>query len=392
VQENNNINVLGLKDVTVTKLEEDNEFVYVHAYVDKMDTCPHCGSNKIWVHDHRIHNIRDTHLRGKKCIIHLKKTRYNCKSCHKRFERKLDFVAKKHTITLRLLECIVRDFNSVHSISSIAKNFNVSNSMVSRILDLIYTHRLALPEVLCIDEFKGDSGNYKYQCSLLDGSTHSVIDILPTRNINILSDYFKRIPKIERDKVKFFVSDMSKTFKSIKNRFFKNAIHITDKYHFIRQVQWALENVRKRIQKNMPRKLRIYFKKSKSLLVEPASKLTSEEATMVSIMLDLSEDLKLAYRAKELFYEYFLTQPNSIRAGKALNEWIRRINESKLKEFNACKSAFTNWFEEICNSFDYMFTNGPLEGTHTKIKTLKRNCFGMKNFGRFRKRIMLCCK
>ena len=90
----------------------------------------------------------------------------------------------------------------------------------------------------------------------------------------------------------------------------------------------------------MSKNLRIYFKRSRSLLIKPASKLTSEEATMVSIMLDLSEDLKLAYRAKELFYEYFLTQHNSTRAGKALNEWIRRIDESKLKEFNACKTAF----------------------------------------------------
>ncbi|NMW84784.1 transposase, partial [Peptoniphilus sp. AGMB00490] len=31
-------------------------------------------------------------------------------------------------------------------------------------------------------------------------------------------------------------------------------------------------------------------------------------------------------------------------------------------------------------------------GTHTKIKTLKRNCFGMKNFNLFRKRIMFACK
>ena len=32
-----------------------------------------------------------------------------------------------------------------------------------------------------------------------------------------------------------------------------------------------------------------------------------------------------------------------------------------------------------------------LRGTHTKIKTLKRNCFGMKNFNLFRKRIMFAC-
>lgn len=392
MQKNNNINLLGLKDITVNKLEEDNDFVYVHADVDKMNTCPYCASKKIWVHDHRVHNIKDTHLHGKKCIIHLRKTRYNCMSCNKRFERKLDFIAKGHSITLRLIECIVRDLRWVYSISSIAKNCNVSNNMVHRILDLISIPRLNLPEVLCIDEFKGNSGNHKYQCSLPYGLTHCVIDILPTRSIDFLYDYFKKIPKNERDKVKFFVSDMSKTFKSIKEKFFKNAIHISDKYHFIRQIQWALENVRKRLQASLPKELRIFFKRSRSLLIRPAKSLSSDDATRVSVMLNLSEDLKLAYRAKELYYEYFLTQPNSTRAGKALNEWLRRVKETGLKEFNACTSAFTNWFEEICNSFDYEFTNGPLEGTHTKIKTLKRNCFGMRNFERFRKRIMLCCK
>ena len=63
---------------------------------------------------------------------------------------------------------------------------------------------------------------------------------------------------------------MSNTFKSVKNRFFKNSIQIVDRYHFIRQVSWALENVRKRIQKDISSKLRKYFKRSRSLLTKPA--------------------------------------------------------------------------------------------------------------------------
>ena len=235
-------------------------------------------------------------------------------------------------------------------------------------------------------EFKGDSGSFKYQTSLLNASKHSIIDILPSRDMNFLFSYFKRVPTKERQSVKFFVSDMSNTFKSVKDRFFKNSIHIVDRYHFIRQVSWALENVRKRIQKDISSKLRKYFKRSRSLLTKPASKLSSEQAKEVSLMLDLSNDLKLAYRLKELFYcvpcgyQYVLTQPNRVRASKSLREWIKRNEESNLKEFKACITAFNNWFDEICNSFDYSWSNGPLEGTHTKIKTLKRNCFGMKNF------------
>ena len=65
----------------------------------------------------------------------------------------------------------------------------------------------------------------------------------------------------------FFVSDMSNTFKSVKNRFFKTSIHIVDRYPFIRQVSWALENTRKRIQKDI------------------SSKLTTDQAKDVSLML-----------------------------------------------------------------------------------------------------------
>ena len=392
------MNLLGFKDVVFDSFDEDNDFVHIHASVKRMDICPHCGSSRVWVHDHRIQKIKDTHIRGKKCLIHLKKTRYDCKSCDRRFERDLDFIAKGHTMTNRLVFAIVAEFKELYSSSSIANRYDVSSNTVLRILSCLYVSRTCLSEVLCIDEFKGDSGGFKYQTSLLNGDKHSIIDILPTRDKNFLFSYFKSVPFKEKQGVKFFVSDMSSTFKSVKNRFFKTAIHIVDRYHFIRQVSWALENVRKRIQKDISSKLRKYFKRSKSLITKPASKLTSDQAKEVSLMLDLNEDLKLAYRLKELFYcvpcgyQYVLSQPNKVRAAKSLREWIRRAEESNLKEFKSCITAFNNWFDEICNSFDYPWSNGPLEGTHTKIKTLKRNCFGMKNFNLFRKRIMFACK
>lgn len=193
----------------------------------------------------------------------------------------------------------------------------------------------------------------------LDGSKHSIIDILPTRDKNFLFNYFKKVPNKERQGVKFFVSDMSNTFKSVKNRFFKTSIHIVDRYHFIRQVSWALENVRKRIQKDISYKLRKYFKKSRNLFIKPASKLTTDQAKEVYLMLDFSNDLKLTYRLKELFYcvpcgyQYVLTQPNRVRATKSLREWIKRAEESNLKEFKSCTTAFNKWFDEICNFFDY---------------------------------------
>lgn len=293
------------------------------------------------------------------------------------------------TMTKRLIASIAREFKELYSIKSISRRYSVSTSTVTRVLSYLSVERKSLPQVLLIDEFKGDSGSYKYQCSLLDGITHEIIDIVRSRQENILLEYFKNIPKEERDNVKIFVSDMSKTFKNVKNAYFKKAVHIADKYHFVRQVSWSLENVRKRIQKDIPTKLRIYLKRSKSILTKPMQKLNDDQKREAALMLEISEELRLAYGLKESFYQEVLVQKNKEQAQYKVNAWIDICKKSKLREFRSCITAFTNWSDEITNSFDYKHSNGALEGKHTKIKTLKRNSFGMRNFERFRKRIML---
>lgn len=45
--------------------------------------------------------------------------------------------------------------------------------------------------------------------------------------------------------------------------------------------------------------------------------------------------------------------------------------------------------EFILNACKYKFSNGPLEGKINKIKLIKRNAFGHRNFYNFKKRIIL---
>ncbi|MFV1235909.1 ISL3 family transposase, partial [Klebsiella pneumoniae] len=112
-----------------------------------------------------------------------------------------------------------------------------------RIVACLFIPRQRLPRVFCIDEFKGDSGGSKYQTTLADGEAHRIIDILPTRYGKDLAAYFSSIDRAERRGVEIFVSDMCGTFKGVKEAFFPQSTHVIDRYHFIRQVHWALENV-----------------------------------------------------------------------------------------------------------------------------------------------------
>lgn len=103
----------------------------------------------------------------------------------------------------------------------------------------------------------------------------------------------------------------------------------------------------------------------------------------------MNDEIRKAYQLKELFYEYVLTQLNKEKAEIALKDWIRRAKLFSQKEWYFCIRAFKNWFDEITNSFNYPWTNGYVEGSHNKIKVIKRTSYGYNNFYHFRIKILL---
>lgn len=246
-----------------------------------------------------------------------------------------------------------------------------------------------MPEVLCIDEFKGDSGGKKYQVNIADGKNHEILDILPSREKIYLESYFSKIKKEEREKVKYFVSDMSKTFKEIHDRYFPKSTYLVDKYHYIRQINWALENVRKEEQKEMQHEKRVFFKRSRKLLSTQMNKLKEEEKIKVADMLNHSERIRKSYDLKETFYQFVLTSKNREEGEKRLRRWIKLVEDVGDSAWKAALKAIKNWKEGILNTFNAKWTNGYIEGSHNKIKTLKRRSFGMPNFEHFRTRILL---
>ncbi|MEG1836108.1 MAG: transposase, partial [Oscillospiraceae bacterium] len=62
--------------------------------------------------------------------------------------------------------------------------------------------------------------------------------------------------------------------------------------------------------------------------------------------------------------------------------------ESEIPEFKNAITAYTNWFDSIINSCGSNITNGYTEGCNNKIKVIKRNAYGYRDFERFRKSIL----
>ena len=375
---------LGLGNVFVKNVVNENNGLSVFletkpSYPD----CPLCKKKVSRIHDYRNQIVKDLPYRNLTVNLILRKRRYRC-SCGKRFFEKYSFLPRYHHMSQRVYSSILKELTESVSFKSVAKRFGVSTNTVARVCDLLNYNLYKLPETISIDEFKGNSGGNKYQCILTNPTNHKVLDILATREKDYLHNYFSNY---ERKHVKYFIMDMWEPYKDIALTLFPKAMIIIDKYHYIRQVYWALDKVRKRVEKTLPEEERVYLKKHRYLLRKKYYKLKPYEKNNLEKLLSKHDDLKNAWELKELFLD-FTREDDPEKATNLLNGFIEISKELNIEEFQPAITAYTNWFEYIINSKRIDLTNGFTEGTNNKIKVLKRIGYLYTNFERFRNRIL----
>lgn len=377
---------LNLEDVIITNVENISDQLHIYLELPRnKHVCPACGAVTDCVHDYRMQVIKDVPL-ARDTFLHLHKRRYRC-NCGKRFFEKNTFLPRYYRVTSRLFAEIIFAFKKVVSAKEIGCRFNVSAVTAMRYFNYFNKKLSSLPEIISMDEFKGNSGGQKYNSIIVDPKEKVVLDILPNRFEGDLVKYFSQFPN--KTKVKYFICDMNPHFREVAKICFPQATIVADKYHVIRQVYWAMEKIRKNEQNKLPKRHRKYFKKSRNLLMKQIEKLKPEEMDRLALMFEIAPRLADAYRIKNEFLSVIRSK-SSAEGKQRLVDWLFSVEVMDLPEFNDCTKAYHNWFQEIINSMDVPWTNGYIEGCNNKTKVLKRVSYGMRNFNNFRKRILFC--
>ena len=155
--------LLNLEDVIITNVE--NITNQLHVYIELPRTkhvCPACGAVTDRIHDYRMQIIKDIPL-ARDTFLHLRKRRYRC-NCGKRFFEKNPFLPRYYRVTSRLVAQIIQEFRKIVPATEIGSRFNVSAVTAMRYFNCFNQKIKELPEVLSLDEFKGNSGGQKYNC------------------------------------------------------------------------------------------------------------------------------------------------------------------------------------------------------------------------------------
>ena len=379
--------LLDMEGIEILEIN-NNSVIDIKFRIKRIDhECPQCRTLTNIVHDYRLQRVKDIPFQGKPVRWLLEKRRYRCPLCGKRFYEKNYLLPKFHRITNRMAMLCLNELQYKCSRKDIAQRLGISQSTVARWLQLVdYGKPPSLPKVLSIDEFRGNTDAGKFQCILTSPKNKTIVDILPDRTAAHILDYLKAFP--HREKVKYMVMDMNKEYLKIAQTLFKNATVVIDRFHVVRYCTWALENVRKRVQKSLLPDQRKYFKRSRRLLLAHMDSLSDENKQAVEHMMLFSRDLRESYLLKEAFYR-FMRSVDSVEAKRKLREFRMFAFTADIPEFMPCLTMLKNWEPYILNAFDCPYSNGFTEGINNTIKVIKRVAYGYRSFENFRRRILI---
>ncbi|QVK19908.1 ISL3 family transposase [Mycoplasmatota bacterium] len=373
----------------------------------QLSKCPVCGELTDKVHDYYTRTINHGVFNNRKCFIRYKQRRYRC-DCGKRFSLPNQFVEKYNKISTNSKWSVIKEAILVSSFKDMGKRLNMSSTTVRRIFNMYCKQsRKSLPRVLSIDEFKGNSGGYKYNLSLCDPSNRKIIDILPCRYKDYLHHYFSKFSSEELNNVEVITMDMYHTYYDICKEFFPNATIVIDTFHFVRLVTNAAKKIRIRIMKKFNRtdkeykvlksRWRLFNTKPENISndwkFDKRTKQWTSDSYLLDYMRNIHPELATARELLESFYEivHSSTYPDVY---SKISSWIIESKKSNIGEYREAALSIERWLPEIVNSFminpdtNTKYTSSFIEGSNNYIKVIKRTSYGFRCFNTFRNKIL----
>ena len=223
--------------------------------------------------------------------------------------------------------------------------------------------------------------------------TRKPIVLLEIRNKEVIAEYLSSLGYEALNQIKEVSIDLWITYKSVIQEMMPNAQVVADRFHVIKQINEELDTQRKKekraaltIKNQKEREDKLAgLTHSKYPLLKKKENLSIEEKAKIKSVQKVAPSLGAMYRIKEEIRDIFDSQITSDEALNKFLEWT----EIAYKYFPKSCRTISRWIDEILAYFDNRTTQGFVEGINQKIKLIKRRAYGLTNFDKFRRRILL---
>ena len=346
-------------------------------------------------YDRKTRWVRDLSCGLFRIYLEFEVRRVLCRSCKAVKRERLEFLGDNPFYTKRFANAVGRRCRN-ETIKDVASELNLDWDSVKTLDKQYMRAQLARagtpgPKAIGIDEI-----------SIRRGHTYRIVvsDLIRRRPI-----WFGGVDRSEASMQTFYdwlgpkksagirlaVMDMWKPFRTVTNERAPQAAILFDKFHIMRHLGEALDQIRKTEYARLGGKQRRYIKGQKYTLLSRHENLTLEGRQALKTLLAANQRLNIAYLLKESFGQLWSYEREGW-ARRFFENWRASLKWQRLKPYEKFADMIDRHWDGIaayCKP-ENKVSLGFVEGLNNKIRVIQRRAYGLRDEEYLRLKILTC--
>ena len=353
-------------------------------------SCPRCEQP---THTHEIHHrlLRHRFVPGFGTVfVRVPVIRRQCGTCHRTCSLRYRDIPERGKATCAYQQMAVQMCKG-RDLLSVARELQLPYTTLER---WFYKRAPSMlpnpktsdtPNIVCLDEFAVRKG-HRYAVNLMDHQSGHIWTIGMGRSRWNVQQALQAWPFTQPPSV--VVTDLAPGMAETVKKVWPHAQIVADKFHVIQLFGKALEVARKHSQH---RSKQSKGRHDQRLIHVPDEQLKPHEKQELQQWLLKDKRLRELHESLQQMRCVYDAQ-TSEEGTKRLHEWLQVALIHENPVLQRIGKTIAIWRESIESYFEHRVTNAPIEGTHNKVKVIKRRAYGYRNIERFLIRIRLECK
>jgi transposase len=361
----------------------------------KKTLCGGCGRAHRGWYDRRTRRTRDLSCGDARIYLEFEVRRVRCKSCGTVKRERLKFLADNPFYTKRFAHYVGRRCRS-SSIKDIAQELNLDWDTVKALEKQYMAAQLAKagtpgPKAIGIDEI-----------SIRKGHTYRIVvsDLIRERPIwfggedrseKSMAMFYDWLGEKKTTGIRLAVMDMWKPFRNVTSERAPRAAILFDKFHIMRHLGKALDEVRKSEYRRLSGRDRSYIKGQKYTLLSRRENLTLDGRKALKKLLAANNRLNRAYLLKESFGQLWDYDTEGW-ARRFFENWRASLKWQRLAPYEKFAEMIERHWDGIaayCKP-ENKVSLGFVEGLNNKIRVIQRRAYGLRDQEYLRLKILTC--
>ena len=318
-----------------------------------------------------------------------------CKRCGKVKREKLPWLGNNPFYTKRFSFYVGRKSRAM-TVKDVAKELKLDWHAVKALdkdymQEQLWRNPVAAPRAIGIDEISLRKGHiYRIVVSDLERG-RPIWYGGEDRSEESMDMFYEWLGAKKTKKIELAVMDMWKPFEKSTKKNASGAAILYDKFHVMRHLGDALDDVRKMEYSRLSGKDRSYIKGQKYTLLSRRENLTLDGQKALKKLLKANKRLNVAYLLKESFGQLWSYQTQGW-ARRFFDNWNNALKWQRLAPYEKFARMIERHWDGIAaySRPENKVSLGFVEGMNNKIRVIQRRAYGLRDEEYLRLKILTC--